>query len=393
MNEQKLKIGLFGFGCVGQGLFHLIQESASDWLSIEKICVKNKDRTRSIDAKYFTYDKNDILENPDIDLIVELTSDPTDALEIIKHALHARKPVITAGKKVVSENFEQLLKWQKETGTPLLYEAAVGGSIPIIRTLEDYYAQDSLHEIGGILNGTTNYILSRTLQHNLTYGQALREAQELGFAEANPDMDVLGTDPKLKLIILIAHAFGTILNPEEIFHYGITQLSNDDTRYVREKNCTLKLLAHVSHSEDSLHAYVLPHLIPESSQLHGIHEEFNAVSIHGKYAHAQFLSGKGAGSHPTATAVLSDLAACKRKYKYLYKKIKKGSVPLLNNDKELNVYLRYSNDNTPAELGIDELTESYYSDQLKYVVGKVKLRKLMQHNIHLREDIFLAAVN
>jgi homoserine dehydrogenase len=214
MTKQKLRIGLFGYGCVGSGLYEVLKRTPNFNAEIVKICVKDKTKPRNIPAHNFTYDKNEILNDETINVVVELIDNADDAYEIVTTALREGKAVVTANKKLLSEHFTELYLLQQQYNTPLLYEASVGGAIPIIRTLEEYYDNDTLSSIEGILNGTTNFILTKTANEGKGYEEVLKEAQLLGFAESNPTLDVQAFDPKFKLTILLAHAFGLIVKPE-----------------------------------------------------------------------------------------------------------------------------------------------------------------------------------
>ena len=192
----KLKIGLFGFGCVGQGLYYVLNNSTGFKADIVKIGVKNRNKERSVSDDLITYDKWEILNNPEIDVVVELIDDVAEAFLIVSEALKKGKHVVTANKKLLALHLEELYALQQKYNVSLLYEASAGGSIPIIRTLEEYFDNEELEKVTGILNGTSNYILSKTLHENKSYETALLEAQEKGFAETDPSSDVEGFDPK-----------------------------------------------------------------------------------------------------------------------------------------------------------------------------------------------------
>lgn len=321
--NSTLNIGLFGFGCVGQGLYDVLNHSEGLKASIGKICVKDKTKQRAIDMDYFTFNKLDVLQSKEHNLVVELTSDAEAALEIIGSSLVKGISVVTAGKKVLAENFELLYRLQQQTGASLLYEASCAGSIPIIRTLEEYYDNELLSSVKGILNGSSNYILSKMEFDSLSYTDALTLAQEAGFAEADPALDVDGTDAKYKLCLLAAHAFGIIVKPEYIFNSGIQNITPFDINYAAQNNCRIKLIAGIEKTCDKFKAYVLPRFVSKASPLSNINYEFNGIEVEGVYSDKQFFVGKGAGSHPTGSAVLSDISAITYDYKYGYKKLKK----------------------------------------------------------------------
>src|SRR5437763_2764763 len=192
--HKQLTIGLFGFGVVGEGIYHVLNQTPSLNASINKVCIKYPEKKRNADASLFTTDYNEILNDPEINLVVELIDDSEEAYKIVTTALKNKKVVVSANKKLIAEHLSELLHLQREYDTSFLYEAAVCGSIPIIRNLEEYYDNDLLQSICGIVNGSTNYILTKIIDEGLTYKEALQNAQQLGFAESNPSLDVEGID-------------------------------------------------------------------------------------------------------------------------------------------------------------------------------------------------------
>ncbi len=388
----KLKIGLFGFGCVGYGLYEVLSKSQGIKADIVKICVKNKNKKRPIDESYFTYSKQELLDNPDINLIVELIDDADEAYHIVKYALQRGKHVVTANKKMVATHLKELVALQEEHKVSLLYEASSCGSIPIIRTLEEYYDNELLFKVSGIFNGTSNYILSKTIQENLSYGAALKRAQELGFAESDPTNDVAGFDAKFKAVILAAHAFGLFVNPEEVFNFGIETVGAADIRYAKEKGLKIKLVPTIKKHEDgSVSVFVIPQFVASNSYLFNVENEFNGVIVEGAFSDKQFLSGKGAGGHPTGSAVLSDISALSYGYKYEYKKSHQRNDIPFNNNIVLNVYLRYRNPGEIKQFGFNEIQEQYSSREYSYVIGNVPIRKLVENKDYIsREQLFIA---
>src|SRR5471030_2969507 len=239
--SKKLNIGLFGFGVVGQGLYDIIKTKNLN-LEIVRIAIKNKYKQRTLASNLFTDDKDEILNNPDINTVVELINDTEAAFDIVSRALSSGKNVVSSSKKMIAIYLDELIALQHKHGTSLLYEGAVCGSIPIIRNLEEYYDNELLHSISGIFNGSSNYILSKGFNENMDYDTALKEAQDLGFAETDPTSDVGGFDAKYKLVIAAAHAYGVIVHPDEVFNFGIQNLSANDLQYAREKNLKVKLV-------------------------------------------------------------------------------------------------------------------------------------------------------
>lgn len=376
--RQQLKIGLFGFGCVGYGLYRVLQQSASFKAEIKTICVKQSNKKRPLPEHCFVYDPERILSDPDINVVVELTDDSEAAFQLLKRSLQSGKAFVTANKKMLAEHFEAVLELQKATGIPVLYEAAACAGIPIIRNLEEYYDNDFLSRIEGIINGSTNYILSRMHREGLSYHEALEHARLLGYAESNPALDVEGTDARNKLLILCAHAFGVVPEPESIWYTGIENLGRLELLYAAEKKLKIKLLARAVRFEDqSVAAIVAPAFIPQDSPLYGVDGVYNGVITETAFADRQFFSGKGAGDLPTASAVLSDLSALSYQYRYEYKKISGHAYRCLNTAALLDVFVRgRSNDDALLRPFFDELRETFYSGADMYLTGRISLRQL-----------------
>ena len=391
----KLKIGLFGFGCVGQGLYYVLNNSTGFKADIVKIGVKNRNKERSVSDDLITYDKWEILNNPEIDVVVELIDDVAEAFLIVSEALKKGKHVVTANKKLLALHLEELYALQQKYNVSLLYEASAGGSIPIIRTLEEYFDNEELEKVTGILNGTSNYILSKTLHENKSYETALLEAQEKGFAETDPSSDVEGFDPKYKAVIIAFHAFGLIIKAEEILNIGITTLSEEDIRYASEKGYRIKLTPSIHRLEENkITAFVLPSFVKKTNQIYNVENEFNGVIVEGRFSGEQFLQGKGAGSLPTGAAVLSDISALSYGYKYEFKKHVQKHAGVFTNDVVLNIYLRYHSEIDLEKLEFLEITEKYSGGEYNYVIGKINLKTFhAQRKYLLKKRLFVALVN
>lgn len=389
--SKKLTIGLFGFGVVGQGLYDIIRTKHLN-LEIVKIAIKNPEKKRSLPEHLFTTDRDELLNNPKINTIVELINDTDAAFEIVSRALKSGKNVVSASKKMIALHLDELIALQHEYGTSLLYEGAVCGSIPIIRNLEEYYDNELLHSISGIFNGSSNYILSKGFNENLDYDSALKQAQELGFAETDPTSDVGGFDAKYKLVIAAAHAYGVVVQPDEVFNFGIQNLSAYDLQYAREKNIKIKLVP-VAKELDDRHValFVLPKLVNENEFLYNVENEYNGVIVQAAFADQQFFFGKGAGGHPTGSAVLSDIAALRYGYQYEFKKAKeKGGLKFTNNI-TLNIYLRYDDETLVEALNFEYIHERYYSGNYKFVIGKLNLKSLIEnHQLISNSGAFIA---
>lgn len=377
MTREKLRIGMFGYGCVGQGLHDVLNSSKGFKADIVRICVKNREKKRRIPMSNFTFEKDDILNDPSINLVVELIDDADAAFDIVTTAMKKGKNVVTANKVMVANHFKELVDLQGKYNVSLLYEASAGASIPIIRNLEEYYDNELLYSLRGILNGTTNYILTQMHNQGTDYADALNEAREKGFAESDPTLDVEGWDAKFKLCIITGHAYGLFLEPKEVFHYGINTISKFDIQYAKEKGFKIKLVPFVGKTnENTITSFVLPRFISSDKYLYNVDNEYNGVITEAAFADKQFFSGKGAGGHATGSAVLSDISANSYGYKYEYKKYQQGTVSNYTRDYKLEIYLRYKDEKDRDLFGFEEVSE-YFSGRLyKYVIGIVNLKRL-----------------
>ena len=391
MTQEKLRIGLFGYGCVGQGLHDVLNSSKGFKADIVRICVKDRTKKRRIPMSNFTFDKNDILNDQSINLIVELIDDADEAFNIVTTAMKSGKNVVTANKMMVAKHFKELVDLQEKYNVSLLYEASAGASIPIIRNLEEYYDNELLYSLRGILNGTTNYILTLMHDQGVEYSVALNQAKEKGFAESDPTLDVEGWDAKYKLCIITGHAYGLFLDPDDVFHYGINSISKFDIQYAKEKGFKIKLVPYVGKTnENTITSFVLPRFISSDKYLYNVDNEYNGVITEAAFADKQFFSGKGAGGHATGSAVLSDISANSYGYKYEYKKYRQGTVSNYTRNFKLEVYLRYKDESDKDLFGFDEVSE-YFSGRLyKYVIGILNLEKLYAMREQLRKmDVFI----
>lgn len=378
MNRNNLTIGLFGFGCVGNGLHEVLQKTPTLKTNIKTICVKDRNKPRLLPDASFTFEKNDILNDPEINVVVELIDDAEAAFDIVSNALKGGKAVVTANKKMIAEHFEELLELQRIHNVPLLYEAACCASIPIIRNLEEYYDNDLLESIEGIVNGSTNYILTKTAVEQLSFGEALQDAQVNGYAESDPALDVCGFDAKFKLLILLAHAFGVVVKPEQIFNLGIDKLSALELNYAREKDLKIKLLAQAYKNVDgSVAAFVIPKFIDKSDKLYNVDDVFNGILTKTSFADTQFFSGKGAGAHPTASAVISDISALTYDYRYEYKKLNFTDKIALPSEITIQIFLSCPSEKCSAlKLYFSQIDETYSNQNEAYFIGAVSLENL-----------------
>lgn len=393
---EKIKIGLFGFGVVGQGIYKVIERSKNAHAEIIKICVRDKNKKRDIqcDPDLFTNDPEEILSDPEINLVVEVIDNAEASYKIVTEALRRGIPVVSGNKAMIARCLPELIKIQQESGTALLYDASSCGSIPVIRNLEEYYDNDLLLEVKGILNGSSNYILSRVFDHHEEYQAALKKAQELGFAESDPSFDIEGYDSLFKLIIITIHALGVYVSPEDVFTYGISSIHDSDIRYAREKGVKIKLVAQVVKVSDDLFTlFVMPEFVSPSRYIYSVDDEYNGVVIRGECYDRQFMFGKGAGSLPTASSILSDIMAHRHNYRYEYKKMSYLDRPLYTKDVTLKIYVRYKETPVRDIIAFSEITEEYISNESNYIIGKVKLRDLINVRAQLSQpDLFIVNI-
>jgi len=389
--SPKLKIGLFGFGCVGSGLYTVLNQSNLLNATIEKIVVKDPTKKRSLPADQFGYDPLSILEDPTINLVVELIDDAEAAYKIVTTAIKKGKHVVTANKKLIAEHLDELLVLRDEYGVSLLYEASVCGSIPIIRNLEEYYNNDSLAGIQGICNGTSNYILTRLNNELKSFNEILKDAQEAGFAESDPTLDIDGFDSKFKLQILILHTFGLKTIPADVLNIGIRHIAPQDVLYAKEKGLKIRLLSFAQKIKDEVVAYVAPVFIKDDHFAHSVDFEFNAVSIEALFSDRQVFKGKGAGSFPTASAVLSDISALQYDYRYEYKKLTRSTASLAE-DFELTVFISSNNINSLDKVKLASVAEEFNSANYAYKVGRIKISELNHNFYRNNPDLFIAFI-
>ncbi len=393
---SNIKIGLFGFGVVGQGVYEVIRKSRNAHAEIVKICVSDLSKPRRIEVPdgMLTDKAEDILNNPEINLVVEVINNADAAFSIVKTALEKGIPVVSGSKAMLAKHLPELIEIQKRNKVALLYDASSCGSIPVIRNLEEYYDNDLLLEVKGILNGSSNYILSRVFDHKERYEDALRQAQELGFAEVDPSFDIEGYDSLFKLVIITVHALGTYVAPESIFTYGISTIHDSDIQYAREKGVKIKLVAQVVKvSDEHFTMFVMPEFVSPNKYIYSVDDEYNGVVIRGECYDRQFMFGKGAGSLPTASSILSDIMARQHNYSYEYKKMRFEQKPDYTTDIRLKIYVRYSQTNILHVLQFERICEQYISDESNYVIGEIRLSELLKKRDQLHaKDLFIANI-
>ncbi|AOT72135.1 homoserine dehydrogenase [Geosporobacter ferrireducens] len=313
---QKIKIGLLGFGTVGSGVWKILQENkkiigknCGYEVEVSKILVQDMTKKRDgIEQKdIFTDNPKDILEDPAIEIVIEVMGGIEPAREYILKAIENRKHIVTANKALIATHGDQLIHAAKKAQVELCYEASVAGGIPIIHAIKESLSANRIYNIMGILNGTTNYILSKMTAENMDFETALKEAQGKGYAEADPTSDVEGHDAVYKLTILARLAFGSYVHFEDVYREGITKITPIDIEYAKELGYVIKLLAIAKEEEGKIALRVHPTFVPQQHPLAAVGDAFNAVFVKGNAVGDLMFYGRGAGDLPTGSAVLGDL--------------------------------------------------------------------------------------
>jgi len=314
--RKSIGIGLMGLGVIGSGVAKVLMgkmdtltREAGSKLVLKKVLEKDlaKHGSLGIEHRIFATQFEELVEHPEIDIVVELIGGEHPAFEYIREALTRGKHVVTANKEVMSKHWSELLTVARDHQVALRYEASVGGGIPLIAPFQEDLVANDISAIYAIVNGTTNYILTRMAKEGLDFSVALKKAQELGYAEADPAKDIEGVDAAYKLAILTTIAFGTEVRSENVYHEGISRLQARDFRYARELGYAIKLLAIAKRSGDSIEARVHPVFIPEDSLLAKVDGVYNAIHVEGDLVGKVIFYGEGAGPRATSSAVVSDI--------------------------------------------------------------------------------------
>ncbi len=318
---KKINIGLLGWGTVGTGVVKILQSNSAliarrlgASLFIKRIADVDLERDRGIrvDRKILTRDARDVINDPEIDIVVELIGGYEPAKTYVLESLKAGKRVVTANKALLAHDGDTIFEAARRAGLEVGFEASVGGGIPIIRSLSEGFVGNRIQSILGIINGTANYILSRMSEEGEEFAPVLKKAQEKGYAEADPTIDVEGTDAAHKLAILIRLAFGTKIKFETIYTEGITRITPLDLAFANEFGYRVKLLAIAKRDKGGIEARVHPTMLPQNSLLAGVSDVFNAIYVTGDAMGPMMLYGQGAGMMPTASAVVGDVVEIAR---------------------------------------------------------------------------------
>lgn len=316
--KKEISIGLLGLGVVGSGVIKIVEDHQEDLqhqlgcgVKVEKVLVRDMEKARKIavDETLLTTNSADVLDNPNIDVIIEVMGGVDTAREYILTALKAKKHVVTANKDLIALHGPELEETARENGCDLFYEASVGGGIPLLRPLSDGLVSDRINQVMGIINGTTNYILTKMDKEGQSYEDALQKAQELGFAESDPTADVEGLDAARKMVILARLSFFTDVELDDVEVSGISTLALEDIEYGNKLNLTMKLIGFANRHDNKIEVSVQPTFLSKDHPLASVNDEFNAVYVSGEQVGETMFYGPGAGSLPTATAVMSDVVA------------------------------------------------------------------------------------
>ena len=325
MNQERVvKAGLLGLGTVGSGVYKLVERQKDEMalkagagLEIQKILVHNMNKKREgVDQSLLTDKWEDIMNDDEIEIVIEVMGGIEPARTMILEALHAGKNVVTANKDLVATHGHELLEAAEESGVDFLFEAAVAGAIPIIRPLKQCLAANEIQEVIGIVNGTTNFILTKMIEEGMDFDDALALATELGYAEADPTADVEGYDAGRKMAIMASIAFNSRVTFPQVYTEGITKISADDIRYAKEFGYVIKLLGLARNTPEGIEVKVHPMLIDENHPLAGVKDAFNAVFVHADAMDDAMFMGRGAGQMPTASAVMGDVVDVMRNLVY-----------------------------------------------------------------------------
>jgi len=316
-SPKNIKIGLIGFGNVGQGVYRILMENqetivgrVGHRVDVARIAVRDLKKYEGVEvgASVLTTNVKDLLDDPEIDIVVEVMGGEKPAFEYISGALKRKKFVVTANKEVISKHKETFFQLARDNDVDIYFEASVGGGIPIIRSFKVGYSANQIQSIDAILNGTTNYILTKIQDDNIDFGEALRQAQDKGFAEAEPSMDISGLDAAYKLVILASVAFKVDIQLDDVPYEGIEGIALKDMLYALELGYTVKLIASgrfVGPGEMTFKVH--PTMVPLTHPLASVRNEFNAIFSVGNAMGESMIYGKGAGSFPTGSAVVSDI--------------------------------------------------------------------------------------
>ncbi len=365
MKKEKIKVGLLGCGTVGSGVYKILQQNSTSIankagaeVTVSKVLVKDKNENLQVkvEKEQLTDDFNDVINDEEIEIIIEVIGGVEPAKNFVMQAIKTGRSVITANKELIAKHGKEILATAEENGVDLFFEASVGGGIPIIAPLKENLAGNKVNKIMGIVNGTTNYILTKMSSEGKKFDEVLKQAQDLGYAEADPTSDIEGYDAAYKLAILASIVFESRVDLKDIYLEGITKITKDDIDYAKELGYEIKLLAIGKEEEGQIEVMVHPTLIPKAHQLAKVNDAFNAIFVEGDAIGQVMFYGPGAGQMPTGSAIVGDLIAAARNINFdargrisctcfEEKKVKKQS------EIETSFYLRLEVEDEPGVLG------------------------------------------
>ncbi|MBU3114237.1 homoserine dehydrogenase [Clostridium lacusfryxellense] len=387
---EKVKIAILGFGNVGTGVWKILLENKKEIMKrsnyeieVSKILVQNIDKKRDIElpSGVLTDNINDIINDDSIKIVVELVGGREEAMEYMIRAMKAKKHVVTANKLVIANYGKELFETADQEDVLFYYEASVAGGIPIIREIKESLTANRIEQIIGIINGTTNYILSKMTTDGSSFDEALKEAQDLGFAEADPTSDVDGYDAVYKLAIMASLSFGTDVDHDSIYREGIRNISDIDIEYAKKFGYTIKLLAIAKEENNKLELRVHPTLVPSNHPMANVNDAFNAILIKGNAVGELMLYGKGAGDLPTGSAVVGDIISILRN------NVKPSDLKILNDEKDFKEVKKWEENESEFYIRLDFKDKAGVLGDTAKIFGKnnvsiVSITQEVEHQDH-----------
>jgi homoserine dehydrogenase len=387
---EKVKIAILGFGNVGTGVWKILIENKKEIMKrsnyeieVSKILVQNIDKKRDIELPrgVLTDNIDDIINDDSIKIVVELVGGREEAMEYMIRAMKAKKHVVTANKLVIANYGKELFETAEQEDVLFYYEASVAGGIPIIREIKESLTANRIEQIIGIINGTTNYILTKMTTDGSSFDEALKEAQDLGFAEADPTSDVDGYDAVYKLAIMASLSFGTDVDHDSIYREGIRNISDIDIEYAKKFGYTIKLLAIAKEENNKLELRVHPTLVPSNHPMANVNDAFNAILIKGNAVGELMLYGKGAGDLPTGSAVVGDIISILRN------NVKPSDLKILNDEKDFKEVKKWEENESEFYIRLDFKDKAGVLGDTAKIFGKnnvsiVSITQEVEHQDH-----------
>lgn len=395
---KKVKIALLGLGTVGKGVWRILKENKEQIIKrsgyeieVSKILVRDIHRDRGIDVpiELLTTDYEEIVNDDEIKIVVEVMGGVHPTKEYILKAIESKKHIVTANKMLLAICGNELFHKADEMSVKFQYEASVAGGIPIINGINESLTANKINTLYGIINGTTNYILSKMALENLSFDEVLKEAQEIGYAEADPISDIEAYDAQYKLVILSSLAFGAEISPDDVYREGITHISSTDMNYANDFGMSIKLLAIAKGDHDGIELRVHPTMIPKTHPLAGVHDSFNAIFINGNAIDDIMFYGRGAGSLPTGSAVVSDIISILRHNVKTdnHQPVVKNNLWQINKKDICEVESKYY-----IRLTVNEKQKAMHHIKSIFKKNKVNLKSVVQKEIETNETNDLSFV-